>query len=683
MDAIVYGDLRVDLQGEHGGRIQHDGRLRTAAIGAGPHLSTVVASGQIVGRDAEVAIGETVAAGHPIEFHAPCGYGKSTLLRHLAGRLASRASVPVVYLRVGGMAADDLRQGIVAALYTADIPFKPTREQSAQLLAQARAVILLDDVSVGPSKTREIVDELPHCAIIIGCDRPLLGRRGRSVTLAGLPTAAALELLRADLGRDLTASEDVDAQRLCEVVDGQPLHVRQAAALVREGRHSLADIVRIGQRDAFALDRLSVDALAEPHRRVLALLAFAGGALLPTDLVGAITDVAETGAILASLRRRGLVEQDDDRFGLPVCHAGDYRAVLLGHLALGEAARVLADWIRRQGPAGPDVQAVASAALSIIGYAAERAEWPAVVDLVEAIEPVLALAGRWTAWGDALTKGLAAARRVSNLAAQGQMNHQLGVHAFVAGHPDQSAGFWQEAARIREQINNSAGAAVTRSNLALLTPAPPVAAPAPRRLSPRRLPGGPRVWTAAASAVAVAVAVPVAHGLASNKHSPATAAVGRTEPQVTTSPITATDQSTPGNHAGGSSGRVGSPEVSNGKGGRPGGGGGQGSAAAPSVWVSPTSYTGSSCPHVFSFTGVIRVAAGPVTVRYKWIRSDGAIAPEQTVSFSGTGSQQATVGGETWTLSANGTHWEAIQILSPGTTQSNHATFTLNCQPPG
>jgi len=101
------------------------------------------------------------------------------------------------------------------------------------------------------------------------------------------------------------------------------------------------------------------------------------------------------------------------------------------------------------------------------------------------------------------------------------------------------------------------------------------------------------------------------------------------------------------------------------------------------VWVSPTSYTGSSCPHVFSFTGVIRVAAGPVTVRYKWIRSDGAIAPEQTVSFSGTGSQQATVGGETWTLSANGTHWEAIQILSPGTAQSNHATFTLNCQPPG
>ena len=99
-----------------------------------------------------------------------------------------------------------------------------------------------------------------------------------------------------------------------------------------------------------------------------------------------------------------------------------------------------------------------------------------------------------------------------------------------------------------------------------------------------------------------------------------------------------------------------------------------------SATVSPASYSGSACPAVFTFSGTIHVSSGPVTVTYKWIRSDGAIAPEHTITFTGSGAQDQSVAPETWTLSANGTHWEAIQIVSPGSAQSNEATFTLNCQ---
>jgi tetratricopeptide (TPR) repeat protein len=519
VDTIVYGDLRIGLSPHHGGQIQHRKLQVTPTIRARPRQSVPAEPATLLGRDAEVAIAEAVIAGQPVEFHAVCGFGKSTLLRYLAGKLAAHTTVPVVYLRVASDQADDLRQRLVEALYTTDTPFKATPEQRTQLLTQARAVILLDDLSVRPSTVKEILDDLPHCRVIIGGVLPVLGRRGRSVPLTGLPTTAAIDLLRSDLGRDLTGPEFKDAERLCEVVDGQPLHVRQAAALLREGRHTFADLAGAAAADSFALDRLSVDALDEPQRRALALLAFAAGALLPPDLVAAITDLSDTWAILSSLRSRGLAEQDEDRFGLPICHAEDYRDLLLQHLALGDAARVLADWVRQQGSGSHDVQAATDAALAIIGYAAQRAEWSVVVRLAEAIEPVLALAGRWEAWSDVLQRGLAAARLVGDIAIQARIDHQLGIHEFVVGSFDRAREYWEEALRLSEQIRDSALAAAARSNLELLSPvpAPPPLAPRPRRLPVRHLLSKRRpVWAAAAGAAALAIAAPLAHGVASN-----------------------------------------------------------------------------------------------------------------------------------------------------------------------
>jgi len=75
------------------------------------------------------------------------------------------------------------------------------------------------------------------------------------------------------------------------------------------------------------------------------------------------------------------------------------------------------------------------------------------------------------------------------------------------------------------------------------------------------------------------------------------------------------------------------------------------------------------------------MSGGPLDVTYRWIRSDNATAPTHTLHFAGTGPQRQTVT-DTWTLGANYNGWEAIQILTPGSTQSNHATFTLTCRSP-
>jgi hypothetical protein len=682
METIVYDGLSVEMLPEHGGRVT---RVDPASVPPvpGPAMGRRAPADvePFVGRQVEVAAARAAAPGAPVEFHAGCGYGKSALLRHIAAQWTAHGSIPVVHLRVRGYPAGDVRQAIVEALHPTDRRVRHTTQECARLLADSSATILLDDVTLDPAALKAVVDEMPGCTVVIGCDRPLLGPAGRSVALAGLPLDAARDLLCADLGRTLRDEERLDAERLWAAVDGQPLHLRQAAALVRDGGHHLADLVSAVGRDRYALDRLSINALPNPQRRALALLAFAAGALLPTDLIAAITDLADIWAILTSLHGRGLIERDDDQFGLPVCLAKDYRALLVDSLALGNAVRVLVDWIRQHDSGSPDAVAVADAALSLIRYAAERANWPTMVRLVDAVEPVLALAGRWDTWSDVLHLGLTAARRIADLTVQARFEHQLGVFEFTTGHPSTAYAHWQEALRIRTEVGDRTGAAVTRANLDVQ--APPVAVPSspPSGRAARHLllrSKGGLIGAAAGVALAVAISAAVASNLG-----PEPSGAGPVSPTVVTNSAGITTPSSDPSQGGPTSGGVesGGSSPGGGPGGSsPGGGGVTAPRASATATVAPTSYTGTDCPQTFTFTGTISVTSGPITVRYRWFGSDGGTLPDQTLTFTGSGAQQQSVQPTTWTLSANGTRWQAIQILSPNTTQSNHATFTLTCQ---
>lgn len=89
--------------------------------------------------------------------------------------------------------------------------------------------------------------------------------------------------------------------------------------------------------------------------------------------------------------------------------------------------------------------------------------------------------------------------------------------------------------------------------------------------------------------------------------------------------------------------------------------------------VAPTSST--TCPQTFNFSGVIN-ANGAGTVTYKWERSDGAGAPTESVTFSGAGSQTVS---DTWTIGGTYSGWEKVKILTPNSTESNQANFTISC----
>jgi len=92
------------------------------------------------------------------------------------------------------------------------------------------------------------------------------------------------------------------------------------------------------------------------------------------------------------------------------------------------------------------------------------------------------------------------------------------------------------------------------------------------------------------------------------------------------------------------------------------------------VSVTPPSFEG-ACPKLFAFAGTITVDS-PGVVKYKWIRSDGASAPEQQLAFKAPGRQVVRT---TWTIGRSYEGWEAVQILSPNALVSNRATFRLTC----
>ena len=441
----------------------------------------------MLGRNREAADAfATIAVGRPAEFYAACGYGKTTLLRYVVAAAAQRGLAPsCIYLRADGDRVGDLLQDLVTRLYVFDRPVKLTQEECGQLLGQVSAIVAIDDLRVTDDQLGYLLEVLSGCSLVIGSAQPVLGRRGSSRQLDGLPDESALALVAGNLGRPLAAEEVAAAGSLVTAVDGQPLHLRQCAALAREGRHTLRALARQAAGDPEILDRLSINALAQHQRRALAALALAAGTLLPADVVDAMGQVSYLAQWLQSLHGRGLAEQCEDRFGLPACKAQGYRQLLLKDLDLAIAARGLSNWLTAADPTAADSQSAAEAALTMMEFAAERGEWTSVLQLARAAERVLFLAGRWEAWHDTLSRGLDAARASADKASEAFFVHQQGTLAFCQDQLEDAYQLLRQALTLREQIGDADGASVTRHNLCLLKP--PDAPSPPRSGGPRRV----------------------------------------------------------------------------------------------------------------------------------------------------------------------------------------------------
>jgi PKD repeat protein len=229
------------------------------------------------------------------------------------------------------------------------------------------------------------------------------------------------------------------------------------------------------------LDRLAIDALPNPQRRVLAVLALAAGALLPPDLVSAMASVADIREAISDLNAHGLAERHEDRFGLPICKVDTYRPQLLTYVDAGSAARELIRWLTSRDPADQVSLSVAEAALSLIGFAAEQGDLRTVVALVRVVEPILTLAGRWQVYSHALHQGMQAAQQLGDQVSQAYFAHQQGTLALCQDQLPAAQQHLQHALELRRRLDDRRGAERTQHNLGVLQPTPPPTPPSPRR----------------------------------------------------------------------------------------------------------------------------------------------------------------------------------------------------------
>src|ERR1044071_2787947 len=99
--------------------------------------------------------------------------------------------------------------------------------------------------------------------------------------------------------------------------------------------------------------------------------------------------------------------------------------------------------------------------------------------------------------------------------------------------------------------------------------------------------------------------------------------------------------------------------------------------AVLTVTPSPTGH----CPVHIVFTGTITAPPG-VSGTYRFLRGDVGIDTTHPPRTFGPGTTTVST---TWEVGGAGltslTGWQAIEILTPGPLQSNHATFTLHCTP--
>jgi hypothetical protein len=120
MSAILYGNLSVEIASRHGARITPMTLRQNPFDLLSPQRPEALARPQILGREQQSADAfHAIQQGHPIEFYANCGYGKTTLLQHIAASASEWYSASsCIYLRADRDRVEDLLQNLVDSLTT-------------------------------------------------------------------------------------------------------------------------------------------------------------------------------------------------------------------------------------------------------------------------------------------------------------------------------------------------------------------------------------------------------------------------------------------------------------------------------------------------------------------------------------------------------------------------------------
>jgi hypothetical protein len=343
---------------------------------------------------------------------------------------------------------------------------------------------------------------MPGCCVVIASRERSLWE-GTPLALRGLGVTDAVTVVEQELGRPLAPDERDPAQRICKVLLGHPLRIREAVATALASEGTLADIERRLTDSADAVASLAATKLSQARdaeKQLIAALAVLGEASVGYEHLRSIVDVSRFDQVVSDAVTRRDIRAHSPRYSLSATLAGS--AVLPRSDAYGDRAlRLFIAWAEelRGNPAaqlreGP-------ALLALLRWAAENKRPREAVRLGRVIDTAFAARRRWGAWHEVLETVLAASRQGGERSAEAWALHQLGTRAFCRGEVDAGVEMLRQALHLRRELGDDAGASVTDHNLGVALRPKPVWT------------RFPRVWLLALPVVAVLAGASTAVGL--------------------------------------------------------------------------------------------------------------------------------------------------------------------------
>ena len=413
------------------------------------------------------------------------GWGKTALMRSIAYAGTDEFPDGVVYLKVPKQPVEDVLQDLHDQFYRADEPAKPSLATIKQRLADKRAVVILDELGMDADSVENLTFALPESFYVLASETPSPFGEARPLQLGGLSADEALAFLQKRLGIELAEEERDAAREICKTLDNHPGHLIEAGNAVLGGR-SLAEVARsyqgAAEPSAEVAEAVRAD-LSPIQQKVADILSVAqvplSLELLERVLADDLTDLPDglhdaIRALIASER----VEAHSPRFSLTSTVAEgaarhwnptDWMGALLSNLAgWFESEEVTSDLINR------DRKFIIRA----LEWGIEAEKWTEVVRVAKAVDRGIALGRHWGAWEQVLEHALEAAEQMGEAgeSARAWAHHQLGSRAIGIGDDAAALEHLTEALEIRERLGEKNAVKMTRHNLNLVTPTPPIRA---------------------------------------------------------------------------------------------------------------------------------------------------------------------------------------------------------------
>jgi len=452
----------------------------------------------LIGRrqEAKVAIA-ALPYDQPVEFYGSSGIGKTVLLRYLAHHPSITPAFPdgIVYHHLGRyQSVSDLLQILFDAYYENSTPFKHTDFQIRDALKDKKALILLDEAKLTREEVQSLINNLPSFTFLFTSQERQLWGEGHPVELCGLPLNDAISLVARDLGRSLSVEERTEAEVLCSTLNGHPLQILQALALVREENLSLAAVAKQikASTSPSAWTEQLLSSLKKPQKFVLALLAALGANVaLGAERIADITQLSEVKPIIETLLRRNLVQSNGSGYSITSNLTKELQEQ--GDITpwMERTVNYFTNWVQQHQGTPKLLWEEADAILRVLEWTVGSGRWFDVLCLGRAVEGVLALSGQWDTWNLVLQWILQAARAIGDQAAEAFALHQLATRALCLNETVIAHDYLTQSLHLRESLSDQLGIEVTRHNLNFLLNLPlptqndpqPSPSPSPPKLS--------------------------------------------------------------------------------------------------------------------------------------------------------------------------------------------------------